>query len=385
MSIRITQFRGRKESWQVDIRCELPDGTRYRERKVAPARTRKLAEQWAELRQAHLVKHGQDDPAAIRGVPTVEQFKARFLADYCKAERQKASTLSGKESVFKKHLLPAIGSKRLDQITTEDVQSIKASLAEHSPKTANNVVSVLGRMLRVAVEWEVIDQLPCKLKLLKYRPPEMEFYGFGDYAKLVAAAEKMDGSVLVVVLLGGDAGLRAGEMLALEWSDIDFARGFIVVARSEWEGEVDTPKGGRSRRVPMTAKLVATLKEHQKETRLRGARVLRSPRGGAVTQETLREWMGQVQRKAGLSGKGEVHILRHSFCSHLAMRGAPAMAIKELAGHANLSTTQRYMHLSPTEKDSAIRLLDARPSEGAGSPGRGDQGETTAVGSCRTE
>ena len=130
----------------------------------------------------------------------------------------------------------------------------------------------------------------------------------------------------------------------------------------------------------MTVKLAGTLKEHQKETRLRGARVLRAPRGGAVTQETLREWMGQVQRKAGLSGKGEVHILRHSFCSHLAMRGASTMAIKELAGHADLSTTQRYMHLSPAEKDKAILLLDDRPVEGAGSPGRGNQGATEAAG-----
>src|SRR5678815_846443 len=50
----------------------------------------------------------------------------------------------------------------------------------------------------------------------------------------------------------------------------------------------------------------------------------------------------------------------HTFCSHLAMRGAPAMAIKELAGHQDLSTTQRYMHLSPAAIDDAIRLLDRR-------------------------
>jgi site-specific recombinase XerD len=53
-----------------------------------------------------------------------------------------------------------------------------------------------------------------------------------------------------------------------------------------------------------------------------------------------------------------VHILRHTFCSHLAMRGAPARAIQELAGHADLSMTQRYMHLSPAALDAAIRLLE---------------------------
>jgi integrase len=54
-----------------------------------------------------------------------------------------------------------------------------------------------------------------------------------------------------------------------------------------------------------------------------------------------------------------VHILRHTFCSHLAMRGAPARAIQELAGHQDLATTQRYMHLSPAAVEGAIRLLDS--------------------------
>jgi len=59
------------------------------------------------------------------------------------------------------------------------------------------------------------------------------------------------------------------------------------------------------------------------------------------------------------------HVLRHTFCSHLAMRGAPAKAIQELAGHTNLTTTYRYMHLSPAAREGAIRLLDRR-DDGAG-------------------
>ena len=50
---------------------------------------------------------------------------------------------------------------------------------------------------------------------------------------------------------------------------------------------------------------------------------------------------------------------RRTFCSHLAMRGAPGEAIQELAGHQDLATTQRYMHLSPAAPDSAIRLLES--------------------------
>jgi len=61
-----------------------------------------------------------------------------------------------------------------------------------------------------------------------------------------------------------------------------------------------------------------------------------------------------------------VHILRHTFCSHLAMRGAPARAIQELAGHSELQMTQRYMHLSPAALDAAIKLLDGHGHAGAG-------------------
>jgi site-specific recombinase XerD len=55
-------------------------------------------------------------------------------------------------------------------------------------------------------------------------------------------------------------------------------------------------------------------------------------------------------------------VLRHTFCSHLAMRGAPAKAVQELAGHIRLSTTQRCMHLSPQAREGAIALLDKRPT-----------------------
>jgi site-specific recombinase XerD len=83
--------------------------------------------------------------------------------------------------------------------------------------------------------------------------------------------------------------------------------------------------------------------------------------------------MRRVARRAGV--KKGVHILRHTFCSHLAMRGAPARAIQELAGHEDLATTQRYMHLSPAAIDGAIRLLDSP----VGLSRRGDYGETGSI------
>jgi len=79
-----------------------------------------------------------------------------------------------------------------------------------------------------------------------------------------------------------------------------------------------------------------------------------------ITRDRVIKAIRSAQRVSGI--EQGVHILRHTFCSHLAMKGAPARAIQELAGHADLSTTQRYMHLSPAATEDAIRLLDGRQS-----------------------
>ena len=79
-----------------------------------------------------------------------------------------------------------------------------------------------------------------------------------------------------------------------------------------------------------------------------------------LTQRLVQGLVARAARRANLRSIG-VHVLRHTFCSHLAMKGAGARAIQELAGHQDLSTTQRYMHVSPAAIDSAIRLLESPP------------------------
>lgn len=90
---------------------------------------------------------------------------------------------------------------------------------------------------------------------------------------------------------------------------------------------------------------------------LRGKRVLVQSTGEHLTMKVVQDRVARAARAAKV--RPGVHILRHTFCSHLAMRGAPARAIQELAGHQDLKTTQRYMHLSPAAIEGAIRLLDA--------------------------
>ena len=124
--------------------------------------------------------------------------------------------------------------------------------------------------------------------------------------------------------------------------------------RSDWNGQVTVPKGGRLRYVPLTLRRASALRDHR---HLRSVRVLCQDDGQALTRQMVQYRALRASRRAKLTEDG-VHILRHTFCSHLAMRGAPPRAIQELAGHRELGMTQRYMHLSPAALDSAIRLLD---------------------------
>ena len=94
---------------------------------------------------------------------------------------------------------------------------------------------------------------------------------------------------------------------------------------------------------------------------LRSSRVVCQGSGAPLTQKMLQSEVRRATRQAGVTHEG-VHVLRHTFCSHLAMRGASTRAIQELAGHQNISTTQRYMHLSPAARGAAIRLLDMVPA-----------------------
>ena len=317
-------------------------------------------------------------------VPTLRAFAPRFLDAHSRANRQKPSGIAAKEMILRVHLLPSWGHRKLDTIKSEDVQRLKSNLQAKSPKTVNNVLAVLSVLLKKAVEWEVIERMPCSIKLLPVSKGSTAFYDFDEYERLVEAARVLDPRTHLIVLLGGESGLRCGEMIALEWSDVDLANRQVCVRRSDWNGHVTTPKGGRLRHVPLTRRLAAALAEHR---HLRGARVLLQDNGEPLTRQIVQTRAKRAARRAGLapgftrSGGGGVHILRHSFCSHLAMRGAPVRAIQELAGHKDLSMTQRYMHLSPAALDAAIRLLEepAGPTQaGRGLQSFGDGVETAS-------
>jgi integrase len=354
MSVTVRRYR--RGGWEVDIRVRLPDGTKHRRRWKTPLTSKSAAQRWGEDRDRAWYEELTNPPLKCEPkeeVPTLEKFVPRFLEGHPTANRHKPSGIASKETILRVHLIPSLGSRKLDAIGNEQVQHLKAKLRKKAAKTVNNVLTVLSVLLTKAVEWEVIDRMPCTIRQVPAPKPTVSFYDFAEFERLVTEAQ-FDWRAKLIVLLGGEAGLRSGEMVALEWTDIDFVTNQLCVQRSAWKGQINAPKGGRLRHVPLTRRLEKALKDHR---HLRGPRVLTKDDGGPLTEKLVQNLVGGAARRANLRNNGP-HILRHTFCSHLAMRSASVRAIQELAGHQDLSTTQRYMHLTPSAVRGAIRLLD---------------------------
>lgn len=385
--------------WRVFVHYRSPAGELTRKSFLAPAGAseaaakaagdRMLGELQAADRQAfELARRPQVDAHADRTQPphptthqttTVAEFAVRYMAEFCEANRQAPATLRRKRGALALHILPAIGHVPLAQVTGEHVQAIKARLSGLQARSVNSMLQVLRSMLRVAAEWHIIPQAP-RVRMVAVPEDEPDWFEIDEYERLCKAASMMDLRTLAVVLLGGDAGLRRGEILALKWADVDFAGNRIVVRASRSAKGEKPPKNGRTRRVPMTPNLRHALADLRR-ARGDGSYVLTTferrtyGRGrtplypGLPGEGTIRYWFHAACDAADLEPKG-LHSLRHTFCSHLAARRVDVRTIMALAGHANLQTTQRYLHVATDAPVAGIQALDRAPLFGDSSTNR---------------
>ncbi len=137
-------------------------------------------------------------------------------------------------------------------------------------------------------------------------------------------------------------GLRASETIGLEVADIDLHEGFLR-ARG---------KGSKERLVPLGRKAIAAIGAYLRSGRPKligerhEAKLFVNFRGGPLTRQGLYKIVQRNAREAGLSGRMSPHTLRHSFATHLLAGGCDLRAVQEMLGHADISTTQMYTHLS---------------------------------------
>lgn len=349
------------EGFLCDIRGRLPNGDRYRRRLVAKVANERQAQEFAAKHWQHV--WSETLVSGERRSPRFDDFAERWLREHDTANRHKPSTIRTKRVLLKAHL-SAFDDLKLRQIDAGRVAALKAQLADKglSPKTVNNVLSVLAGLLKSAVEWNELDEAPA-VKLVRTEKKRMEFLSVDVYDRLVVGAASLeDKRALVAILLAGDAGLRKGELTALEWERVDLARRVISVELSETIGIVTTTKGRGWRMVPMTDALRDALLSLPHRT----GRVLRGrTRTGGIERKTLTELVKDAERAAGLKATGRLHVLRHTYASHLAMAGQSLYHLQAALGHADHGTTQGYAKLHAEALRPLAASIDGRRVEAA--------------------
>lgn len=326
-------------------------GVKVRVREAAPTRSAGL-----DLERSIRAKLADGHRLASRA-PLFTEWAGEFVDTYA-AVNNKPSEVDSKRQIVRDHLVPFFGSMRLDAIGVQHVEKFKARQLGGEeplkPKTINNHLTVLRRLLVVARDWGKLGAVPA-IRWLKVPPPEFRFLDAAEGQRLVAGAASEWRSLMVVALR---TGLRQGELLALRWEDVDLVACRLVVRRSVTRGRVGTPKSGRTRTVDLSDEAVSALRVLP--TRLRGGWVFGDGERLLTKGET--KWpLYSACRRAGLARCGW-HVLRHSFASQLVMAGVPLKAVQELLGHRTIEMTMRYAHLSPDVRQSAVRLLDADPT-----------------------
>jgi integrase len=347
--------RRRKDGrWLYDITIKREGVLQLREKKGGFA-TARAAREAESARRVELLAGAL--PTSTK-VMTFAELSAEVLVLHASVNN-KASERASKRSIFAQHLVPYFGEMAIDTIGRREIARYKAAKLTPADgsvglaaKTVNNHLTVLGKSLALAVEWGRLRMAP-KVGFLRVADPEIDFFTFEEAPLLLGGADP--GAWRTMILLGLRAGLRQGEILALEWPDVDLVRGVLNVRRRIWEGDVDTPKGGKGRAVPLSDELRAALRELP--SRLAGGLVFPAE-GGRYLRKNECKWpLWRACKRAELRRVGW-HVLRHTFASHLVMRGVSLRAVQELLGHQDIKMTMRYAHLAPDVTRNAVALLD---------------------------
>lgn len=324
---------------------------------------------------ARVLETGDSKPVVeVKEVPTIEEFHKVFLAT--SAIINKPSSVVSKEKLLRFHIVPRLGHLRLDQVTYAVIEDFKLALAQTpintgktyvgvkmdpkstktlSAKTINNVLTCLRRMLVVARKRGLIEFVP-DVEWLKREDVDFDFLDFDEAKRLLDAAP---GEWRTMILVALRTGMRHGELIGLRWEDVDLVAGRIVVRQNVVNGKIGTPKSGKPREIPLGIEVRTALKEHR---HLRGPLVFCHMSGTLLGTVDTRLPLWRACKKAGLRQIGW-HALRHTFASHLVMRGASIKAVQELLGHSSIQMTMRYAHLAPEVVNETVRLLDAQGAE----------------------
>jgi integrase len=276
------------------------------------------------------------------------------------------STRSRDEGLFRVHILPRFGSRRLASVTQPEVVEWVTSLSEKglSPATVSLCSQRLAKLFGAAVDAGYLAMSPCRrIPLPRIEREEMRFLNAEEVARL---ADAIDPRYKALVLVGAYGGLRIGEMAGLRRRHVDVLRGIVEVSEivTEVGGiiRVGPPKTRAARRrVTLPRRVTAELAAHLDTFTAPDADawVFAGPDGGALrrTHFRSRHWSRAI-KATGLSGL-RVHDLRHTAVALWISAGANVKDVSIRAGHTSAAfTLDRYGHRYDSADEALARRLD---------------------------
>jgi Site-specific recombinase XerD len=334
-------------------------------------RDKRLAQEVAKKIEAKLAL-GEFSLDEKKAIPTFKEYTEFWLKGYVESSL-KLSTLISYKSHLKKHIYPVFAIKQLDLITRPEIKDfIFQKAKDKSPKTVKNLVNLLSGIFSHALEDELIKINPAirlgKLLTKGDTKAKINPLTRDEASILLKTTGKYYSKYYEFLLTALRTGLRLGELIGLQWGDIDFQGQFIEVRRSFVKGRITTPKNHHLRRVDMSNQLTTALlelrKQRKEETLRNGWRevpawLFINDDGGPLDPDNFRKRVfNRILEKAGLR-KIRIHDLRHTYASLLLQQGAKLTYVKEQMGHHSISVTvDIYGHLVPGADRAEVDKLD---------------------------
>lgn len=312
------------------------------------------AKRWAQRTEAAM-RDGRYFRTAGSQRHTVADFIDRYLR-----EGHVASLKSGKDR--QRQLLwwkVQLGHLSLSDLTAAAITEARTALlaktgrqgAPMSPSTVVCYLAALSHALSIAMrDWQWIEDTPMR-KVSKPRQPRgrERFLSDGERHALLAACEQSTSLMLYpVVVLALSTGMRRGEIMGLEWRQIDFQAQQIRLTAT---------KNGTSRSVALTGHALAQIQKLFKVRCLDSDLVF--PGKNKTTPVDLKKPWTTACRRAGLTDF-RFHDLRHSAASYLAMNGASTIEIAAVLGHKTLQMVKRYSHLTSNHTTQVVTAMNER-------------------------
>jgi integrase len=271
----------------------------------------------------------------------------------CVIPHKRPSTVHEREKWLGRYLLPALGTRRIDQIDERSLDILTAHLRGHdlAKKTVNNILSVLHCCLMDAQRWRLIRKLP-EFRWERVRGQPFRFLTESEEQALVDACTPGFWQTFVVLIL--HTGLRFSEAAALCWSDIMERDGLTVarICKGGAEGIPGPTKSGTHRDVPLDPLVLSMLAALP-----HGAdRIFPKPNGALMNPGSVGGRLRRFCKRAGIKPCGW-HALRHTYATRLGTTPVPPRTIQHLLGHEKLETTQRYLHFDKATLTVAAREI----------------------------